>query len=185
MATHFCSPKAYTRVGDKGTTCLCCLPKKIGKADLRIEAIGSIDETNSFVGLCRANCKGKNIDKILEKVQNNLFRIGAEIANRRAGYKNKIDARDLKDLENTIDKIHVRLPERRHFIFPRGGLLASHLHVARTVCRRAERRVVALNERSRQNPELLRYVNRLSSLLFVLARQANKSKGIKEVEWLG
>lgn len=178
-------PKAYTGIGDKGTTCLCCLPKKISKANLEIEAIGNVDEANAFVGLCRLNCRDKGTDKILEKVQDNLFRIGAEIANMGRGYKNKINSKDLKDLENTIDKIHAKLPALGHFIFPRGSLFATYLHAARTVCRRAERRIVALNERSRQNPELLRYMNRLSSLLFVLARQANKSQNIKDIEWTG
>ena len=98
---------------------MCCLPKKISKANLEIEAIGSIDETNSFVGLCRVNCKDKNVDKLSEKVQNNLFRIGAELANMGGSYKNKINTTDLKELENTIDKIYMKLLPLRHFIVER------------------------------------------------------------------
>lgn len=184
MATTFCGPKPYTGAGDKGATCLCCLPKKVSKATPRVEAIGSIDELNSFIGLCRLHCKTTAIDKILEKTQQNLFRIGAGLAGFK-GFRQKLNKTDVHKLEIVIDKYHRKLPVLNKFIFPRGSVLAAHLHVARTVCRRAERALVALGGKEKINPEVLRYVNRLSSLLFVLARWANKEAKIKEAEWRG
>src|SRR3989338_8751418 len=115
MATTFCGPKPYTGAGDTGTTCICNLPKRTGKATPRVEAIGSIDELNSFIGLCRANCKSSEIDKILEKTQQNLFRIGAELAGFK-GFKKKLTMADTHKLELVINKYHNKLPVLNKFI---------------------------------------------------------------------
>ena len=155
------------------------LSGKLSKANLRFETIGDIDELNSMIGVCRAHNKNKEVDAILKKIQANLFKIGANLA----AAKHKIKSSDVKEMEKTIDKFHAKLPTLVKFILPGGSLLASNLQLARAVCRRAERRVVALNEREKLNPELLSYINRLSSLLFVLARWANKTAKIKELEW--
>lgn len=184
MATKlFCSPKSYTRAGDIGTTCICGLPKRLGKNTLRIEAIGSVDELNSFIGLCRLYCKNKKIDEILERAQFNVFRVGADLAIVDDSYKKRMKTSDTVEIEKIIDKFHNKMPVLRKFVLPRGSQLATYLHVARTVCRRAERKIVALNEKEKLNPELLRYINRLSTLLFVLARWVNKMAGVKEVVW--
>jgi len=170
---------AYTRAGDAGMTSLFGLSGKLSKANLRFETIGDVDELNSMIGVCIAHSKNKEINEVLKKVQINLFKIGANLA----AAKHNIKSSDVKEMEKAIDKFHAKLPVLTKFILPGGSLLASNLQLARAVCRRAERRIVALNEKEKFSPEILSYTNRLSSLLFVLARWANKQAKIKELEW--
>jgi len=174
---------AYTRSGDIGKSCLCGLSKKVSKSASRFDALGDIDELNSAIGVCRAQNQDKEINSILKKLQENIFRIGTSIATAKGVVKNEICEHDLYDLERTIDKLHNKLPELKRFILPGGCPLAAHLQFARAVCRRAERKIVALNEKEKLKPAILSYVNRMSSLLFVLARWVNNQDGIKEAEW--
>ena len=177
--------KYYTGAGDSGDTQIG--GKRILKCDVNVEAIGDIDELNSFVGLARAFMKNKDVDEILKQIQNKLFTAGAEIG---YGKGVKIISADVKFLEDTIDQYAEKTGDINYFIYPAGSQLASLLHVCRAVCRRAERSVVSLSkaasqssEKEKINPELLRYLNRLSSLFFVLARFANKEAGIKDEKW--
>lgn len=174
---------AYTRSGDVGKSCLCGLSKKISKSTLRFDALGDIDELNSAIGVCRAFNQDKEIDLILKKLQENIFRIGTSIATAKGAVKNEICEHDLYDLERVIDRFHIKLPELKKFILPGGCPLATYLQFARAICRRAERKIVALNEKKKLKPVILSYINRMSSLLFVLARWANKQDDVKEAEW--
>jgi cob(I)alamin adenosyltransferase len=150
--------KVYTRGGDMGETSL--INERVKKNDLRVEAYGTVDELNSFLGLVISF--GGN--EKLKEIQNHLYLISAELA----GGQEKITHDEITELENWIDSIE--LSELKEFLRPGGSKLVSLLHVARTVCRRAERRVVAINVRE----EVISYLNRLSDLLFVLAREENE-----------
>lgn len=174
---------AYTKSGDVGKSSLCGLSEKFSKSTPRFDALGDIDELNSCIGVCRIQTKDKEIDKILETMQKNLFMVGVSLATAKGPARHEIKNSDLEEMEKTIDKYHSKLPELKKFILPGGSSLASHMHLARAVCRRAERKIVSLSEKEKINPVLLSYVNRLSSLLFVLARWANKTAGVKEAEW--
>lgn len=167
---------AYTRGGDRGETSLFG-GSRLMKSSLFIDCCGAIDELNSYIGVCRNYC-GKKESDTLENVQKQLLDIGADLN----GFK-KINRSYLDSLEMTIDSINVKLPTLKHFILPFGTESASHLHFARTICRMAERKIVRLSELRGINPLIVPYVNRLSSLLFVLARYENFKKKIKEVEW--
>jgi len=174
----------YTRSGDKGYTGICD-EKRISKSSLRVIAFGEIDELNSWIGLCRAVCKDKEIDKILGRIQSELFVLGADLA---APLKSKFKVKRISEgqekwMEEAIDKIAEEVGELKKFILPGGSELASRLYVARAVCRRAERAIVALSEKEEINRADLAFINRLSSLLFVLARLANKREGIEDIHW--
>lgn len=170
----------YTRIGDRGETTLTD-GRKIMKDDARVDAYGSVDELNSVIGLVIAHSDDGELRETLMKVQRELFVIGAELA----GGKQipTINPQKISDLEAIIDKIEEKLPTLRHFILPGGTKTAALLHVARTVCRRVERVVVALSEREKINRQIIIYLNRLSDLLFVLARNENRKKRIEEPIW--
>jgi len=161
--------KLYTRRGDSGTTGLLG-PERVSKDDLRIEAMGAVDELNAALGVCAAAQKSKSIRDLLRTVQDDLFTIGADLATPGAATGTKVPrvaAHHVARIEAAIDRFDAgRVTE---FILPRGSEGLTRLHWARTVARRAERRVVALSRRDPLNPELLRYLNRLSSLLYTLA----------------
>lgn len=179
--------KIYTKTGDDGTTGLVRGPRR-SKADLRIEAFGTIDEANSLIGLGRTGTQSMpKIDTILARVQNDLFDLGSDLATPgEDGPEEKslrITAVQTEWLEKQIDHFNEGLAPLTSFVLPGGTQLAAELHIARTVVRRAERLVVALiADESDINAEVLRYINRLSDLLFVLARVAN-SNGQKDVLW--
>jgi len=162
-------PRLYTRKGDAGTTGLLG-PKRVPKDDPRIEAIGAVDELNAAIGVTLAAQKEKRIREALLKVQDDLFTVGAELAvpwPRRAGGLPRVTADHVSRLEEAMEALDIgRL---REFIVPRGSEALTRLHWTRTVARRAERRVVALSRREAVNPDLLRYMNRLSSLLYQMA----------------
>ena len=179
--------KIYTKTGDDGTTGLVRGPRR-SKADLRIEAFGTIDEANSLIGLARTGTQSMpKVDTILARVQNDLFDVGSDLATPGEDGPDekslRITAVQTEWLEKQIDHFNDGLAPLTSFVLPGGTPLAAQLHMARTVTRRAERLVVALiAEESDVNAEVLRYVNRLSDLLFVLARVAN-ANGLKDVLW--
>ena len=172
--------KIYTRGGDKGQTSLFG-GARVAKNDARIEAYGTIDELNSFIGVARAAWASSPIDGELAAIQSDLFDVGAQLASpgiaRFSGVKKeRVDA-----LEHSIDTMEHDLEPLTSFILPAGSAPAAHLHVARTVCRRAERLVVALSDESHMTT--LAYLNRLSDWLFVAARFANARNETKDVLW--
>ena len=186
LCTYLCcmSMKIYTKTGDKGFTSLIG-GTKVTKASDRIEAYGTIDELNSFIGLCRDLITVTESKKILQEVQDRLFTIGSSLAcDPEKEPKMKIP--DLKEedvilLEKEMDRMNESLPEIKHFILPGGHATVSHLHVCRCICRRTERRVVALNEEV--NETIIKYLNRLSDYLFVLARYTARQLNADEIAW--
>jgi cob(I)alamin adenosyltransferase len=178
-------PKAYTRTGDKGDTGLFS-GERVSKNSPRIEAYGTVDELSSMLGYVRSLTADRDINRILEGMQRDLFVVGAELATRaKKGRQQKLQTTDatVKALEQETDRLDAELPALTTFIFPSGTSAAAALHVARSLARRAERRVVALSQKEEVNPQVIAYLNRLSSLLFVLARTANKRSGVEETKW--
>ena len=186
--------KVYTKVGDKGSTHLVG-GRQVSKGESRIEAYGTVDELNAVIGLARTfNTPAKEnsvaqtrIDGMLKTVQNDLFRVGADLATRPEdrweGMERPTEA-DIEQLENWIDALNSELPALKEFILPGGGPVGAYLHQARTVCRRAEREVVRLRSiEPDATREILPYLNRLSDFLFVLGRWAAKAHDEKEFLW--
>ncbi len=175
----------YTRTGDAGETSLFS-GHRARKDDPRVDAYGEVDELNAWLGLARASHLDPALCQELEALQRDLFALGAQLADPADKLaprvtKAVIDDDHILRLERLIDRLDEQLPPLRRFILAGGTAAGAALHVARTVCRRAERRMVALDPPI--DPVLLRYVNRLSDLLFVLARAANHQGGIPETEW--
>jgi cob(I)alamin adenosyltransferase len=177
--------KIYTRTGDKGRTALIG-GTRVPKYSLQIEAYGTVDELNSFIGLLRDQDIDHHVKKILGRVQVILFNIesllAADSAESLKGLP-QVAEEDILALENEIDSMNVNLPKLHHFILPGGHVLVSHCHVARTVCRRAERIIVHLASEKEVDALILKYVNRLSDYLFVLARKLAKDLGAEEIQW--
>ncbi|MDE1857205.1 MAG: cob(I)yrinic acid a,c-diamide adenosyltransferase [Candidatus Micrarchaeota archaeon] len=173
----------YTGTGDSGYTGLLSLGR-VKKTDPIVEAIGSVDELNSVIGIAKSSLHNKqDISDMLREVQNKLFIIGAELAmvrNDKTQPKSRIDRKDVKELEEHIHEIGKRLPELKKFVLPGGTTTGACLHLARSVSRRAERSVVAIQEKYMLNEYMLAYLNRLSSLMFALALYANQLEGVKE-----
>ncbi len=179
--------KIYTKTGDRGDTSLFG-GQRVPKDALRIEAYGTVDELNSALGVARADNSDPRIDGILEVIQNELFALGADLATPRSAEKSKItrmESRDVQGLEKVLDDLQGNLKPLRRFILPGGSPVAARIHFARTICRRAERAVVRLSRNEDIGETVIVYLNRLSDLLFVLARYANHRGGIPEVIWLG
>lgn len=182
--------KIYTRTGDDGTTGLATGPRR-KKHDLRVEAYGTVDEANSCIGIARQHTAGlPDLDRMLARVQNDMFDLGADLATPDTGealaYEPlRITADQVSWLETDIDTLNERLEPLKSFVLPGGSPAAATLHLARTVARRAERLMVALGEveGERVSGDALRYVNRLSDLLFVAARIANDD-GRSDVLWV-
>jgi cob(I)alamin adenosyltransferase len=174
--------KIYTRTGDKGETSLFG-GSRISKNDPRIEAYGTIDELNSVLGLCRASDLDAAIDAELDRVQSDLFDIGAYLAAPGTDRFHSVEKNRIDDLELAIDSMEGELQALKTFIVPGGSDGAARLHVARTVCRRAERRVIALDEKSRMMQITVAYLNRLSDFLFVAARRVNQTNGVADTPW--
>jgi len=179
--------KLYTGAGDKGETRLFGCPTPMAKDSPRVTAYGTVDELNAFIGVCRASNKDSEIDGILAKVQSELFVVGSDLAAPLDAETTKkiprIDDNHIKSMELTIDDIASRLEEIRKFVLPGGSSGAAHLHLARAVCRRAERDIVTLAKKEKINPHIIAYINRLSSLLYALARLANQKARVEEVLW--
>lgn len=178
--------KVYTRTGDGGTTALGG-GQRVPKDALRIDAYGTVDELNSWLGVARAEGTSEDTDEELGRIQNELFHLGSDLCvleeDREALPVPRIEARHTEALESLMDRLSSDLPPLENFILPGGSSAAARLHVARTVCRRAERLVARLSRQEAVNPEILRYLNRLSDALFVLARHENRSRGVEDVLW--
>lgn len=177
--------KIYTKTGDRGETSLYG-GKRVAKDSLRIEAYGTVDELNSLLGVCRAFTMAQEVDTLLEELQHDLFTLGADLAtpfDTQSSSVRRIQPDDSARLEKHIDSIESSLEPLKNFILPAGNKPASLLHYARTVCRRAERFVVRLSRQEKINEFSIIYLNRLSDLLFVMARWANSLSGTTETKW--
>jgi cob(I)alamin adenosyltransferase len=171
--------KVYTRTGDKGLTSLIG-GKRVSKDSLRVNAYGEIDEINAVLGIVRSQAKDNEIKTIISVIQNDLFIIGADLASPMDILAPRIKPDNIKRLERTIDKFLKELDPLREFILPTGSGGGHYLHLARTVSRRAERSIVKLKREEKINENVLKYINRLSDLLFVMARIENKRAGFEE-----
>ncbi len=171
--------KIYTRTGDDGTTGLGD-GSRIGKDSLRVEAYGTVDELNSLLGVLLATADDTPYRELLSDVQHNLFDLGGELC---IPGHTVITATQVSWLEQQLDELNADLKPLKDFILPGGSVAAAHCHVARTVCRRAERLVVSLARTDTINPENIHYLNRLSDLLFVLARKLNQHAGVADRLW--
>lgn len=178
--------KIYTRTGDDGTTGLCAGPR-VGKDHPRIEACGVLDELNAALGVARAEALPDDLDALLHRIQHELFRVGADLAmpGAAAAELAQIGSAHVDLLEQAIDRFEAELPPLREFILPGGTRAAATTHLARTVCRRAERRVVALGEQAGEDSvaTAVRYLNRLGDLLFVVPRVLNHRAQVAEEAW--
>ena len=179
--------KIYTRTGEKGTNSLVG-GKRVSKTDPRLEAYGTIDELNSFIGLMLSVMDSKaETGENIRWIQQKLFNIGGCLATDTTSFELpdscKVLTSDVERIEKMIDALTDGLPEQRSFILPGGTQAASYAHVARTVCRRAERLILALPDEAKAPSELLQYINRLSDYLFVLARRINFFSGVDEKIW--
>lgn len=177
--------KIYTKTGDDGTTGLFG-GTRLPKDHIRIEAYGTVDELNSVIGWLISTIPDKHIDNLLLTIQSRLFTVGSNLASDPA--KEMITPDLLEDdvrlIEESIDKMQESLPPLKHFIMPGGSPSVSAAHLARTVCRRAERRCVSLSHSSGVEPVIILYLNRLSDFFFVLARWLGAREGVAEVKWL-
>jgi cob(I)alamin adenosyltransferase len=178
--------KIYTRTGDAGETSLFD-NTRVSKADARVDAYGEVDELNACLGAARAVSSDTDLSAALEQIQKELFAIGARLADPSARIaarvaKAAVTDADVARLERTIDDLEAGLPALRRFILPGGTPQGAWLHLARTVCRRAERRVIGLGAGA-VDPVVITYLNRLSDLLFVMARAANHRARVPEAEW--
>ena len=178
--------KIYTKTGDAGETSLFD-NSRVSKADPRVDAYGEVDEVNAVLGAALSQGVDDDIASVLTTVQKDLFAVGARLADPSSRIaervtKAAVTREQIELLETTIDRLETELPPLRRFILPGGSSAGALLHLARTVCRRAERRVVALGTDSVE-PGVIIYLNRLSDLLFVMARAVNHRAGIPETEW--
>jgi cob(I)alamin adenosyltransferase len=178
--------KIYTKRGDQGETSLFG-GQAVSKASPRVAAYGEVDELNAAVGLARALLADGELEAILTGIQELLFELGAELAIP-PGASSKasvpVGEAEVRDLEAIIDRFQTTLPAQKHFILPAGTPAAAALHLARTVCRRAERALVHLREQEPIGPQSLVYLNRLSDLLFTLARTTNQRGGVADSPWI-
>lgn len=178
--------KLYTRNGDDGKTHLCCGPR-VAKDDPHVEACGTVDELNALLGVVRAESLPQDIDRLLHRLQHELFGIGADLAMPGVTPETACIAdRHVTELEHAIDTYDAQVPPLRQFILPGGVRAAALLHAARTVCRRAERRVVSLEATERDaviSSPAVRYLNRLGDLLFVLPRVLNGRASLGDENW--
>jgi cob(I)alamin adenosyltransferase len=179
--------KIYTRTGDEGLTSV--IGGRVSKDDIRVETYGTIDELNSFVGaavsIANQQAQYKDLMQQLLQIQHELFDCGSDLAYVNRGDRNeKVHPDMAARLEGWIDQFQEEAPPLRRFILPGGSLLSSQLHVCRTVCRRAERLVVTLARTVDVNPEVRRYLNRLSDYFFTVARMVNAREGVSNVEYV-
>ena len=178
--------KVYTRTGDDGTTALGA-GGRVPKDSPRVEAYGTVDELNSFLGAAIAAGLDQNLADALGGIQNDLFHLGSDLCvtekDKAARPVPRIEARHVAALERWIDRLSEDLPPLENFVLPGGSPAAAQLHVARAVCRRAERLVVALSRKEAVGDQVVVYLNRLSDALFVMARWENRSKGVPDVLW--
>ncbi|WP_138995236.1 cob(I)yrinic acid a,c-diamide adenosyltransferase [Larkinella sp. C7] len=178
--------KIYTKTGDRGQTSLIG-GRRVSKAHHRIDAYGTVDELNSVVGLVRDQPVNESRKDLLKEIQDRLFTIGSELATDPEKTLKKplpvVLEADVTLLEKAMDEMDAELPELRAFVLPGGHQSVSFCHLARTVCRRAERLVIALNDEKPVDPLVIQYLNRLSDYLFVLSRKMTQELGVEEVVW--
>jgi cob(I)alamin adenosyltransferase len=175
--------KIYTKTGDNGTTGLIG-NLRVKKSNPRIIAYGAVDELNAALGMILSSKLEKDLRNLLTKIQNDLFVVGADLANPNLKNKsNRVTPEMVLFLEKEIDSLEKKLPQITFFILPGGDLISSQVHLARAICRRSETDIVKLSESQKINNESLIYINRLSDLLFVVARTINKRKKISDVAW--
>ena len=177
--------KIYTKKGDSGHTSLID-GQIVNKHNLSVDAYGTVDELNSFLGLLKDYIKDETIKDILNNIQPKLFSIGSILAsgkNQNMLEKVKIEKKDVKYIEFHIDSMNNELPELKNFIIPGGHKISSYSHVCRSICRRAERRISELNNEQSVDPIILSYINRLSDFFFVLSRYLMYSDKIEETRW--
>ncbi|MDT0295742.1 cob(I)yrinic acid a,c-diamide adenosyltransferase [Mesonia ostreae] len=185
--------KIYTKTGDKGSTALFG-GTRVPKHHIRIESYGTVDELNAYIGLIKDQEISGDLKADLKKVQQNLFTLGAELATdpKKAQLKNgkerlnivRVKEAEIQFLEDQIDAMNQNLPQMTNFILPGGHTTVSYCHIARCVCRRAERLAAALNEVEPFEAYILQYLNRLSDYLFVLARKLSKDLQVEEIKWI-
>ena len=177
--------KIYTKKGDSGHTSLID-GQIVNKHNLSVDAYGTVDELNSFLGLLKDYIKDETIKDILNNIQPKLFSIGSILAsgkNQDILEKLKIEKKDVESIEFHIDSMNNELPELKNFIIPGGHKISSYSHVCRSICRRAERRISELNNEQSVDPNILSYINRLSDFFFVLSRYLMYSDKIEETRW--
>jgi len=178
--------KLYTKTGDGGETGLFD-GTRVPKSDARVEAYGAVDELDAWLGVIRAGDLDPDLDAMLGRIQRDLFALGAQLADPSHRIASRVEKASLMEddvarLEGWIDTLDAALPKLRHFVLAGGSPTGARLHLARTVCRRAERRIVALGSEA-IDPVLLVYINRVSDLLFAIARTVNSRAGVPEHEW--
>jgi cob(I)alamin adenosyltransferase len=178
--------KIYTGFGDRGKTRLYG-GQTVDKDNIRVEAYGIIDELNSLIGLVITYVENPSLIEDLQNIQNNLFELSSELATPNDINNKSMDPaigdKNIKDIEKKIDKIERQMDPLKNFILPGGSRGAAFCHLARTICRRAERKIVSLNKTELIHPQIIIFVNRLSDYLFVLARYLNKEQDIAELPW--
>ncbi len=178
--------KIYTRKGDSGTTALGS-GDRVPKDAMRVRAYGDVDELNSCLGLALAGGLCPRLTQAIPKIQNELFNAGSDLCFTETDKQQftipTVESRHITDLENLIDELNAELGPLENFILPGGSLGAAHLHLARTICRRAERTIISLMREETIGPFVLPYLNRLSDALFVMARYENKQRGVPEPLW--
>jgi cob(I)alamin adenosyltransferase len=181
--------RLYTRTGDTGETGLFG-GERVPKDHLRIEAVGAVDELNSALGVALSHLEELDLRELLRKAQNQLFNVGADLSTpgtddetRGAVTVHRIGTEEAAALEPHIDRLEGEVPPLSEFILPGGARPAAHLHLARAICRRAERRVVTLSHHEEVNPAIIAYLNRLSDLLFAVARAANMRSHVLDTFW--
>lgn len=178
--------KVYTRTGDDGTTSLGA-GRRVAKDSARVEAYGTVDELNSFLGTAIASGLDPLLAEALGAIQNDLFHLGSDLCvtedDKAARPVPKIESRHVDALERWIDRLSEDLPALDNFVLPGGSIGSAQLHVARAVCRRTERLVVALSRTETVGDQVIVYLNRLSDLLFVMARWENRSRGVPDILW--
>lgn len=179
--------KIYTKTGDKGMTSLIG-GKRVAKNSARLESYGTIDELNSYLGMIRSLTGDEQTTGELVEIQSRLFDVGGNLATdpENADIKVKLGIRDsdIRLLEEAIDRMDAEVPPMKYFVLPGGDQLSSFCHIARTVCRRAERRILDLAEEAQVDELVLKYVNRLSDYLFILSRKMAYDSGIEERKWV-
>jgi cob(I)alamin adenosyltransferase len=177
--------KIYTKTGDKGTTSLIG-GTRLSKDHIKIEAYGSVDELNAWIGVLADAPENKERNAFLKEIQDRLFTIGAELASEPEQNKKKLPElfeSDIVVLEKEMDSYNEVIPTLRAFVLPGGHPLVSFAHVARTVCRRSERQVITLSHNEDVNPLIIKYLNRLSDYLFVLSRKITQEQNAPEIAW--
>lgn len=179
--------KIYTKTGDKGRTSLIG-GKRVPKNSARLEAYGTVDELNSYLGMIRSFPLEEQIIAELTEIQSRLFDVGGNLAtdpeNANVKMQLGVAEKDIRLLEEAIDRMDAEVPPLKYFVLPGGDQLVSFCHIARTVCRRAERRILDLADEAAVDEAVLKYVNRLSDYLFILSRKVARDTGIEEMKWV-